>query len=79
MLVKKETVLFKCPSPEKLGDSYPKPTFPPQCRQKFFKGGGGKIKLRNQGEGVEKVSMCKPAQSVLIRISKLVKGPTSLK
>ena len=51
------------------GTLVPKPILTSQHRQRFFKEGEGK-QQRDQGEGVEKFSMCRPAQPSTVHSEK---------
>lgn len=70
--MKKERGLFSASYLRRGGTLVAKPIFPFQCKETFLFGGRGK-EHKDQEEGVEMFSMYKPAQSIPIRISKLVK------
>lgn len=54
------------------GTSAPKSFFTSQCRQRVLQGRRRKAEQRDQGEEVEKFSVCRPAQSIPIRTLKLL-------
>ena len=69
----KEIGLFKRQPPDKVGDSCLKAHLNISVQAEVFIRREREAEQRDQGVGVEHFSVCRPAQSVPIRTSKLVK------